>query len=348
MPTSSSTLATAAKRLRSATHTFLWDEWSQLGVAANPHRASNWAADPEATLVFTLAVARDEPRLFDEVLDWLKANYGIAGKQRALNFAPAFGVDRDLVHAVFAWASPHGAALASTRDSKRSGNKELVDLFAVDGAPVRSGKIDPAFAQYGFRRPELTARRHSGHPDTASAIGFAFRLRHLLGVSARAEALRHLLLVGGEASAVQIATLSGYSKRNVAEALNDLVSADVIRVRRRANQHVYSADRNRWGEFLNIGADSFPAYLEWPGFYASLWQLLSWFESERARPIDETLLASASRQLTLEIAPGFESIGMRVPATNRHFGAEFIGEFLGLVAQVTEWLQTPRLPAGGW
>lgn len=346
MPTSSKTLVAAGKRLRSATHTFLWDEWSQLGVAANPHRASSWVADPEATLVFTLAVAGDEPRLFDEVLDWLKANYGIAGKQRALNFAPALGVNRDLVDAAFAWASPRGAASASTRDGKRSRNEELVDLFALDGAPVRSGKIDPVFAHYGFRRPELTARGHSGHPDTASAIGFAFRLRHLLGVSARAEALRHLLLVGGEASAIEIATCSGYSKRNVAEALNDLVSAEVIRVRRRANQYVYSADRNRWGEFLDIGPDDFPQYVEWPEFYASLRRLLTWFDGEQGHSIDETLLASASRQLVSEVAPGFESIGMRVPATNRHFGTEFIGEFLGFVAQVTDWLQTPKLSAG--
>jgi hypothetical protein len=49
---------------------FAWDEWAQMGVLTAPTRVSRWAQDPEALIVFTLEIARREPRLFDETLDW--------------------------------------------------------------------------------------------------------------------------------------------------------------------------------------------------------------------------------------------------------------------------------------
>src|SRR5438105_1946106 len=52
-----------------------WDQWSQLGVsAASPPQREERAADPEALLLFTLELGRNDPRLFDEVLDWLALN----------------------------------------------------------------------------------------------------------------------------------------------------------------------------------------------------------------------------------------------------------------------------------
>jgi hypothetical protein len=53
---------------------FLWDEWAQMGVSANTSRRDTWATDPEALLLLTFEVGRGEPRLFDEVLDWMLVN----------------------------------------------------------------------------------------------------------------------------------------------------------------------------------------------------------------------------------------------------------------------------------
>src|SRR5205807_386201 len=61
---------------------FAWDEWAQLGVLAIPQRSSPWAQDPEALLVFTFEIARDDPRLFDEVLDWLAVNDSLVSTRR--------------------------------------------------------------------------------------------------------------------------------------------------------------------------------------------------------------------------------------------------------------------------
>jgi hypothetical protein len=63
-----------------------WDQWSQLGLSgAAPARREERAADPEALLLFTLEIGRDDPRLFDEVLDWLSVNEQFVSVQRLRN-----------------------------------------------------------------------------------------------------------------------------------------------------------------------------------------------------------------------------------------------------------------------
>lgn len=63
----------------------------------------HWAADPEALILFTLQIGRRDPRLFDEVLDWVALNQKVLSLQRLRNLAARFPVDADLVAAVVAW-----------------------------------------------------------------------------------------------------------------------------------------------------------------------------------------------------------------------------------------------------
>src|SRR4030066_1096 len=53
---------------------FLWRQWSALGVLGEARTEDPWVIDPEPMLLFTLEMGRFEPRLFDEVLDWLVVN----------------------------------------------------------------------------------------------------------------------------------------------------------------------------------------------------------------------------------------------------------------------------------
>ena len=53
---------------------FLWRQWSALGVAGQSGAEDVWIIDPEALLLLTCTLGRCEPRLFDEVLDWLQEN----------------------------------------------------------------------------------------------------------------------------------------------------------------------------------------------------------------------------------------------------------------------------------
>lgn len=65
--------------------TFSWDQWTQMGVSGRSDRSDRWATDPEGLLVFSLVVGRHEPRLFDEILDWMTLNLRLISIQRLHN-----------------------------------------------------------------------------------------------------------------------------------------------------------------------------------------------------------------------------------------------------------------------
>src|SRR6266576_4373203 len=81
---------------------FAWSQWGQMGVLAPSDRADEWVADPEALLLLTLEVCREEPRLFDEVLDWLLVNERLVSLHRLRNLA-VDDDDRALAGAVIEW-----------------------------------------------------------------------------------------------------------------------------------------------------------------------------------------------------------------------------------------------------
>src|SRR5207245_569283 len=76
--------------------------WAQLGGLATTNRRDQTAADPEALLLFTFEVGRSDPRLFDEVLDWLLTNERLVSGQRLRNLCRDDD-DRDLVEAALLW-----------------------------------------------------------------------------------------------------------------------------------------------------------------------------------------------------------------------------------------------------
>lgn len=148
-----------------------------MGVLASaPHR-SPWAEDPEALTVFTLEVARDDPRLFDELLDWLLRNEPLVSVRRLRSFA-VDPEDRQLVDGALAWVDAHRPrARLRGRQPHRSG--EPVPLFTESGFPMRES--DPSFLSAGFTRPPVEPSGKSQAPDLRAPINFAFRLRQVLG-----------------------------------------------------------------------------------------------------------------------------------------------------------------------
>jgi len=74
-----------ANAFRETVLAFTWRQWGQLGVSAAVNQRDRWCQDPEALLLFTLEVARREPRMFDEVIDWLAAGGPDLMRQRLVN-----------------------------------------------------------------------------------------------------------------------------------------------------------------------------------------------------------------------------------------------------------------------
>jgi len=97
-------LSELRERVRQGFLEFAWRQWAQIGVSANIAGFDRWAIDPEALILFTIGVARRDPRLFDEMLDWLAENRRLLTMQRLRNLSARLPVDTHLVGAVIAWA----------------------------------------------------------------------------------------------------------------------------------------------------------------------------------------------------------------------------------------------------
>lgn len=289
---------------------FLWDQWGQLGVQAPSTRRDHWAADPEALLLLTLEVGREEPRLTDEVLDWLVVNERLISVQRLRNLCTG-GEDRALVEATIGW-------LAGQRRRARLQARDPEALTRQEPFYRRVAFIvtepDPAFLAQGFVKPPVEPRLHSQAPDLGAPIAFALRLRALLGFGARAEAMRVLLTVDAPWMNVQaIAASTAYTKRNVQEALTQLRAAGVLGSSTLGNEQRFQASRPRWGEFL--GLEELPSHRDWPQLFAAYRRLLRWTVATETAELSSYMLASEARVLAEGLSEGLRFAGVPFDAT---------------------------------
>lgn len=118
------------------------------------------------------------------------------------------------------------------------------------------------------------------------------------------------------------------------------------------NQKVYWVDHDRWFDFLDLEKAALPTYVDWVAFYRSAWLLLEWMsgpgmplndQGARVPEVDDVVLASDTRKLVGEIAPGIRRVGLHAPAIDRHFGTEFLGELIAMVDGVTDWLHDTEI-----
>jgi hypothetical protein len=305
-----------------------WDQWSQLGVSgATPSHGEERAADPEALLLFTLEIGRTDPRLFDEVLDWLALNEPLMSVHRLRNLC-ANPTDRALVDAALDW-------VAGVRHRKQppAGTKqpepptELQALFH-DIPPPRSD-LDPAFARHGFARVPLSPSDKSQPPRFRTPISFAFRLRRLLGVGVRAEVIRALLTIRRPRLSGKVVTASAaFAQRNVREGLTQLLEAGVIDVVQVADERYYTIEFKDWTALLGLdNAPGLPLHFDWIPTYRALTQITRWLQQPGLDELTPFLRASQARTLTDKLRSDlrYADIPVEVYAAR---GAEFWEEFV--------------------
>lgn len=307
---------------------FAWDEWAQMGVSAASRRTNRSAQDPEALLLFTLEVARADPRLFGEVLDWLAQNERLMSVQRLRNLCRD-DIDRALAEAALAWVA----------DSKEGGRRRPRPVTSERPSAVqvfRDVKADPkradaTFRAHGWLMSPTVRSGKSQVPDLQAPINFAFRLRQLLGIGARAEAARFLLTAYAPSVTAQVVTESaGFAKRNVHDALAALHSAGVIDAVTIGNEQRYRIDRQRWATLLGLPEDGLPTERSWPQLLHALRVLMRWLDDEQHERLSPYMLASQARTLAEEVDPELRYAGVRVPSGGR-LGAEYWQDFLDLV-----------------
>ncbi|HEY2053388.1 MAG TPA: hypothetical protein VGH14_05585 [Solirubrobacterales bacterium] len=283
---------------------FLWDQWGQMGVSTNTNRRDNWATDPEALLLLTFEVGRGEPRLFEEVLDWMLVNERLLSVQRLRNLI-ADDEDRRLVEAVLGWL---GQNRRRARLGSRSPKTEGQSQPFFRGSVLQVPDPDPAFLAQGFLKPPAEPSGKSRAPDVDLPINFAFRLRLLLGVSVRAEVARALLTTDAPwMNAQALAESTAYAKRNVQEAVGALVGAGFVNSVLVGNENRYVTNA-RWAAFL--GEDQPPGAEDWPQLFRVYRLILRWLFSRTTQGLSDYLLLSSARTLIEDVQPDLHFAGV--------------------------------------
>ncbi len=269
---------------------FLWDEWAQMGVSASTSRRDTWATDPEALLLLTFEVGRGEPRLFEEVLDWMLVNERLLSVQRLRNLA-VDNEDRRLVEAVLGWL---GQNRRRARLKAKAGDAGEPHPFFRESR-LQVSDPDPAFLAQGFVKPRSEPSGKSQAPNLTLTINLSFRLRLLLGVSVRAEVVRVLLATDTPwMNAQALARSTAYAKRNVQEAATSLAYAGFVYSHSIGNEKLFEASP-RWPDFLEV--DPLPRSEDWPQLFRACRLILRWLFNQTTQGLSDYLLLSSARTL---------------------------------------------------
>jgi hypothetical protein len=318
---------------------FAWRQWAQVGVSATVEGADRWAIDPEALILFTIGIARRDPRLFDEMLDWMAFNHELLSVQRLRNLARKFPLPPGLVAAVTAWtrqtvpaSPPDGDQAVPAQDRE--------PVFSTDVLAFVS-KQDPVFAQHGFIRPTAVRTGKSHEPDPALPVNLSFRLRHLFGPGGRSEAMRVMLTwPDGPLDAARIADEAGFAKRNINDVLTSLAASGVIKGAWAGNERRFTAYRERWAQLLGLAEPGMPSFVSWVHLLPAALQITMWLDEKDGTAESDYLIASQARNLANRLTADLEAAGIEIPYQRPAHGAAYLSVFAEVSRALLTRLET--------
>lgn len=282
----STSLISSRDQLLESLLRFLWRQWSALGVAGYAHSRDPWMVDPEALLLFSLPVARHDPRLFDEILDWLHKNGELLSltRIRTLQKEHQLGDTTLLRPVAESLATQPGHSrwrLLDKGSSPDRAGSAPEPLFA--NVPVFA-EPEPNFLRWGWLRGRIETRGMSQAPRPDQPATFLFKLRALFGLQSRAEVMAWLLS-HEHGHPAEIARQTGNYARSVQVVLNELTNSGLIRSFRLGREKQFSLLHAQWRHLLSWNPEgAFPSWIAW----APLFRVLQTFLSCLSQPgLDE-------------------------------------------------------------
>jgi hypothetical protein len=327
---------------------FLWRQWSALGVLGEARTEDPWVYDPEPMLLFTLEMGRYEPRLSDEVVDWLTVNGKWVDMQRLRGILrKKDDINKSLVGAVAAFLMNQGderkwknlSQFCRSHVPNRSDNSKSL-FYEKNGKPHPITKTpDPSFLIYGFNRPQLRARRMTREVPITSHNTLRFLLRALFGLGSRAECLAYLLMhEGGHPS--EIARAIGLSLRGTQDALIELSRSGLILTRVKGKRKIeYWLSHERWWEFLargSIAEINRPVWIDWIALYSALSKVWDTLNEIGKEGMSDYMRSSKLRDSLEVVGSEFAKSGLDIPPVpGRNVGPEeYEKTFEGFIIEV--------------
>jgi hypothetical protein len=311
-------------RFRELVLNLLWRQWGAIGVAGSGRGNDAWVIDPEALLLVTTTFGRYEPRLFDEVLDWLNTNSQSINLQRLQNLSKVIGRRSVLngIAAHLARRTINGKWCALLRNAKPPAPSEL--LFT--DVPV-IGQPDELFAQHGWRRGPVKLRQLSQSPNPDQVTNLLFKLRSLFGVQARAEIMA-FLLTNEAGHPAEMAERLAYFPRTIQSTLNDMERSGHVLSGRSGREKRFWLRRDEWRFLITwrIPAREFPTWIDWASRFAALEAVWTFLTSAALSSSPAGVQAIELRATLEKLSPEFLREHIQTPAGAG--GAEFVTSVL--------------------
>ncbi len=303
---------------------FLWRQWSALGVAGHSRSDDPWIIDPEALLLFTCTLGRHEPRLFDEVIDWLQVNGPFINILRLKRILRTEKFAGGRVLAAVAGLMSKGAEVLKWKKLAESAEPAV----SPEGSSSRKtgrlmpiiGDPDPHFARYGLKRGPLRLRGYSQTFRPTAQTNLLPQLRALFGINVRCEIVLYLL-THEAAHPSQIARDSYYFSRAVQNALVDMSRSGIVQLRSAGREKNYWLKPEHWAVLLNrdeelrnddvvsLNSGLFARWITWPPLFRALERIWSKLTDAKLMTLDPLLQSSEVRQLIIEVRPSIERAG---------------------------------------
>lgn len=268
--------------------TLLWRQWNALGILGVSGAEDKWIIDPEALLIFSLDLARYEPRLFDEILAWLQVNgewLDNARLRRLLSTQDASVIR--VVGGSLQYVADHGQSrkwknlvrYCHGRKPQMGGLLEpLFKMPSGDFHPRAEGdNIDPSFRDFDFNRPRIKTQKKAQEVVANSGSNLRFLMRSLFGIGAKSEVLLYLL-THNEGHPREIADSVGLFWLSAHQALLDVSKSGLVLKKPYGKKVEYWLSKPKWWSFLastEYQYASEPEWLNWTaifGGFSSIWK----------------------------------------------------------------------------
>ncbi|MBU4176009.1 MAG: helix-turn-helix domain-containing protein [Actinobacteria bacterium] len=333
----------------------LWSQWSTLGAYLTTEQTTTIVVDPEAALVGTCSIGRADPRLFDEVLDWLTVNHGLVKTTRVKRFinddtketARTVAAVADYISSVVE-RKVLDSIVEQERDRIAHGSAGEVDSLFWENAVDTKGRrnkreLDPKFLEWGFERSRIEARRLSGTPDLKNPANIMLLMRSHYGRSARADILTYLL-TGKPANSYQIALMIGYNQSTVYRELAAMSAGGLVKQEGRGKSTQFWVDRDKLARSLwHTESTAIPVFFNWAGIYRAFADALATLKELVKTKLGDVLKVEAYIDLSERIVPILRGAGEPLknvaapdPSKLKRLGGEaeilaFIEKSLGVI-----------------
>jgi len=210
---------TLSERLDQQLVDLAWSLWTELGVAGVYRSHQQFMIFPEELILLTARLQRNDPRLVEEALDWCSRYHHFISVSRLKTLAKSWG-------------------------------KVTIDAFSMFSATLNrvSRAHWPVLAHAVPLKYQPSGK--SKAPRFEQPALLLFRLRSLFGVGARADVIAFYLAQKQGNYSISDVTEVGYTKRNLADVLENFVQAGIFDSFFSRNQQRF--DFAKRGEFEKV------------------------------------------------------------------------------------------------